>query len=105
MNAKVVLRICGYVIGMGGLLSAQVVSAIISPYGASQNAVTHTLAIVGSIVTLATLIKGVIDTATPQGYSQVITPNPTTPIPNPASLATPTVLMTADTLKKGPIAQ
>jgi hypothetical protein len=102
MSTTAIIRICGYVIGFGSLLTGQIVSAIISPYGASQNTVTHVLAIVGSVVTLATLIKGVIDTMTPQGYSSVITPNATTPIANPATIAQPTVLTTADAVKKGP---
>lgn len=101
MNTKVVLRICGYVVGFGSLLTSQVITAIIGPYGASQNATTHAFAIVGSVVTLATLIKGVLDTAIPQGYSSVITPNAATPISNPATLVPPAVLTTADTLKKG----
>lgn len=102
VNTKVVLRICGYAIGLGSLLTSQVITAIIGPYGASQNATTHVFAIIGSVVTLATLIKGVLDTATPQGYSSVITPNTATPISNPAALVPPPVLTTAAAVKKGP---
>lgn len=103
MNARDIIRLCGYIIGFGSLLSGQVVSAIISPYGASQNTTTHILAIVGSVVTLATLVKSVLDRpSTPAGYSSVITPDPSTPISNPAAIAPPAVLTTADAVKKGP---
>lgn len=115
MSTAAIIRICGYVIGVGSMLTGQIISALISPYGASQNTVTHVLAIVGSFVTLATLIKGVIDTMIPQGYSNVITPS--TPAPPaaaassvggvllPAPAADPTsspVLTTPEAVKKGP---
>ena len=94
MSKTAILRICGYVIGFGSLLSAQVVSAIIAPYGASQNTTTHILAIVGSVVTLATLVKGVVDTATPAGYTQVIAPKAAVPMTEAQATSPPPVAVT-----------
>lgn len=101
MSKTALLRICGYVIGFGSLLTGQVISTIIAPYGASQNTTTHVLAIIGSAVTLATLVKGVIDTATPKGYENVITPKFDTPIANPMTMTQPSVLTTTEAVKAG----
>lgn len=104
MNRKDVLRIVGYVVGIGGLLTEHTLALLLQPWGIPDPAIGKIAGEVGSVVLGATLVYSVAARPSPPpGYSAVIAPDPTTTVDNPAATAvSPQFLTTASALKKGP---
>ena len=81
-----VLRICGYVIGFGSIITSNVVEA----FGVSPSAATHIVTIIGFVVSAATLISNVIrNPSPPPGMVSANVPVNTEPFIKPATAPQP----------------
>jgi len=85
------LKVVGYIIGFGGMLTPQIVATILGPYGVDNSGVTHVIAIIGSVVTVATLISNIFkNPSTPTGSYNVLSTSPTPTADSLTTTATPT---------------
>lgn len=77
MKTSDLLRIIGYVAGLGTLVTGQIITQILSAFYVPQPYITVTISVAGGIITLATLIYSVVTKAVPAGYTPVLTPEAT----------------------------
>jgi flagellar motor component MotA len=101
MSRNDILRIAGYIAGMGSLLTGQVINQILTAFYVPAPYITVTISVIGGIITLATLVYSVVVKAVPNGYSTVITPTTDNP-GTPEALAGNITTKAAVTAAKGP---
>ena len=78
MSTKLI-KIIGYVAGLGTLVTGTVINQILSAFYVPQPYITVTISVFGGVVTLATLIYSSIKNAPPDGTEPVYAPTGVSP--------------------------
>lgn len=94
-----------YGVAACGALTVVALNTILKPWGVSDSEIAVISARVGSISAVFGLVGIIANTiknvSPPSGYVPVITPLPSTPLPNPSAVPQPSVLTTTEVVKKG----